>query len=107
MFDVPKEVLYADFFGLLGLDRGWDVQEGFTGFGSILDKRTDLRACTVYEGNDRRALTSLISSTAKYASVGIPTVCGRTSTMTITGRAINRLKRSLISWSEARSLGPV
>ena len=42
MFNVPKEVLYADFFGFLGLDRGWDVQEGFTGFGSILDKRTDL-----------------------------------------------------------------
>ena len=43
-------MLYADLFGLLGLDRGWDVQEGFTGFGSVLDKRSDLRACTVYKG---------------------------------------------------------
>lgn len=43
-------MLYADLFGFLGLDRGWDVQEGFTGFGSVLDERSDLRACTVYEG---------------------------------------------------------
>lgn len=52
-------------------------------------------------------LTSLISSTAKYASVGMPTVFGRTSTMTMTGRAIYLLRRSLISWSDARSFGPV
>ena len=49
----------------------------------------------------------MISSTAKYASVGMPTVCGRTSTMTMTGRAMNLRKRSLISRSDARSLGPV
>ena len=51
--------------------------------------------------------TSLISSTAKYASVGMPTVCGRTSTITMTGRAMNFFSRSLISWSDARSFGPV
>jgi hypothetical protein len=53
------------------------------------------------------ARTSLISSTAKYASVGMPTVCGLTSTMTITGRAMYRLNNSLISKSDARSFGPV
>jgi hypothetical protein len=51
-------------------------------------------------------LTSLISSTAKYASVGIPSCSGRTSTMTMTGRWMYRLNRSLISWSDARSFGP-
>ena|SRR6267142_938525 len=37
----------------------------------------------------------------------MPTVCGRTSTMTITGRAMYRLNNSLISKSDARSFGPV
>ena len=45
----------------------------------------------------RGVRTSLISSTAKYASVGIPTVSGRTSTMTMTGLEMYRLNRSLIS----------
>ena len=52
MFDISKEVLYADLFGFLGVDRGWDMQEGFTGFCSILDDGSDLSAYTVYEGND-------------------------------------------------------
>ena len=39
--------------------------------------------------------------------MGIPTVCGRTSTITITGRAMYRLSKSLISKSEARNFGPV
>lgn len=37
----------------------------------------------------------------------MPTVCGRTSTMTITGRAMYRLNNSLISKSDARNFGPV
>lgn len=32
-------MFHTDLFGFLSLDRGWDVQEGFTGFGSILHER--------------------------------------------------------------------
>src|SRR6266853_4031214 len=37
----------------------------------------------------------------------MPTVCGRTSMIPITGRAMYRLNNSLISRSDARSFGPV
>src|SRR5713226_2250436 len=37
----------------------------------------------------------------------MPTVCGLTSIMTITGRAMYRLNNSLISKSDARNFGPV
>ncbi|KAI7092078.1 hypothetical protein KC356_g126 [Hortaea werneckii] len=50
--------------------------------------------------------TSLISSTAKYASVGTPTSFGCTSTMTSSGFGVYRLNRSLISKSLALSFGP-
>jgi len=52
VFDISKEVLYADLFGFLGVDGGWDMQEGFTSFGSILDEGSDLSAYTLFEGND-------------------------------------------------------
>lgn len=72
--------------------------------------RTSVPSCrselNVFQRQRRDTRTSLISSTAKYASVGIPSCSGRTSTITITGRGMYRLKRSLISWSDARSLGP-
>lgn len=41
--------------------------------------------------------TSLISFTAEYESIGMPTVFNRTSTMIITGFAMEHLKISLIS----------
>ncbi|KAI7506176.1 hypothetical protein KC367_g103 [Hortaea werneckii] len=50
--------------------------------------------------------TSLISSTAKYASVGTPTSFGCTSTMTSSGFGVYRLNKSLISKSLALSFGP-
>lgn len=50
--------------------------------------------------------TSLISSTAKYASVGTPTSFGCTSIMTSSGFGVYRLNNSLISKSDARSFGP-
>ena len=75
--------------------------EGALGSGSILPSMTYLK--------DR--LTSRISSTAKYASVGIPVSprppCARTSTITITGREEKRLKSSVISRSDDRRRGPV
>ena len=51
--------------------------------------------------------TSLISSIVIYASVGIPNSLGCTSIMTSTGFLQYLRKRSLISRSELRILGPV
>lgn len=48
----------------------------------------------------------MISSIAKYASVGTPASRGCTSTMTSKGFGVYRLNSSLISRSDARSLGP-
>ena len=53
-----------------------------------------------------RPHTSLISSTAKYASVGTPTSFGCTSMITSRGLGVYLLNSSLISRSEALSFGP-
>ena len=83
------------------------MEECFARFGTVLGYRCQFfLSYILVDGKGLLARTSLISSTPKYASVGMPTVCGRTSTITITGREIKRLKRSLISWSDARSFGP-
>ena len=86
----------TDLLCLFGFDGGWDVKEGFPCFGTVLyDIFNRGQPLNIQgEGGGR---TSLISSTAKYASVGIPITCGRTSTITMTGLAMNRLNRSLIS----------
>ena len=88
---------------LISSDSSASITEGEQ-FGAVLGYAYQFVVSFIWvEGLVR---TSLISSTAKYASVGMPTVCGRKSNITITGREMNRLKQSLISWSDARSFGP-
>ena len=45
-------MLHADLFRFLCFDRGWDVQERLTGFGSVLDERSDLRGRREYDTED-------------------------------------------------------
>lgn len=85
VLDVAQEVLDSDLLSLLGLDRRRDVDERLLRRRAVLQRRVSWGAGGAHTG----ARTSLISSTAKYASVGIPppvrSLLGRTSTMTMTG----------------------
>lgn len=102
VLDVAQQMFDADFLSFFGLDRRRDVEERLLCFGSVLNIVALEHGPVCLEST----LTSLIFSTAKYASVGILSSRCRTLTMTITGRGMNCLKRSLISWSDARSFGP-
>ena len=87
--DVTEEVLHAYFFGFFGFDYGGGVHECFCGGGAVLSFASAVLAGDEggREGSKGRH-TSLISSTAKYASVGTPTSFGCTSIMTSNGLGV-------------------
>jgi hypothetical protein len=83
--DIAQEVLDTDLFGLLGLNNRWCVDKGLGCGGSVLFR--GLLAGSRGAGTPRPH-TSLISSTAKYASVGTPASFGWTSIMTSSGLGV-------------------
>lgn len=89
--DVAEEVLDADLFGFFGFDDGGGVHEGFGGRRAVL-RFHGLMLALVFlweeRSEERGERTSLISSTAKYASVGTPTSFGCTSMMTSNGLGV-------------------